>query len=310
MDEIAVAVAADDRYAQHGAVACASILLQHQRGCPVHVYFLSDNISKEKEAAITATVTRLQGKISFIATGDIAIQAHTSGHINRAAYLRLMLDQLLPENVTKVIYLDTDLLVLDDIETLWHTPLEGKPMAAVPDLGILCSKRMVKQKEATLGIPAGDLYFNSGVMVLDLAAWRSHHYGRQVLEKVAQGAFRHHDQDGLNLVFKDNWQALPLRWNVIPPIFTLPLKVLTHSTWRRKAIEAAKHPAVFHWAGRYKPWEFERDGAFNERYYDVLKETAFADVPMPQPSADMKGKSIGRQEFRMKVAKMWERILS
>ena len=50
MDEIAVAVAADDRYAQHGAVACASILLQHQRGCPVHVYFLSDNISKEKEA--------------------------------------------------------------------------------------------------------------------------------------------------------------------------------------------------------------------------------------------------------------------
>ena len=290
MDEIAVAVAADDRYAQHGAVACASILLQHQRGCPVHVYFLSDNISKEKEAAITATVTRLQGKISFIATGDIAIQAHTSGHINRAAYLRLMLDQirkykqvdklletlktdpqnhtsghinraaylrlmldqLLPENVTKVIYLDTDLLVLDDIETLWHTPLEGKPMAAVPDLGILCSKRMVKQKEATLGIPAGDLYFNSGVMVLDLAAWRSHHYGRQVLEKVAQGAFRHHDQDGLNLVFKDNWQALPLRWNVIPPIFTLPLKVLTHSTWRRKAIEAAKHPAVFHWAGRYK----------------------------------------------------------
>ena len=309
MEEIAVALAADERYAQHGAVTCASILLQHRGGLPVHFYFLSDGISEEQESGIAATVTNLGGIITFIPTGNIKIEAHTSGHVNRAAYLRLLLDQLLPASVTKVIYLDTDLLVLDDIEKLWNTPLGGPPLAAVPDLGILCSKRMVKQKEVTLGLKAGDPYFNSGVMVLDLAAWRQHHYGQQVLEKVEQGAYRHHDQDGLNLVFQGNWMPLPLRWNVIPPVFTLPLKVLSSGQWKTSAIRAAENPAVFHWAGRYKPWEFARDGAFNEKYYDVLAKTAFADAPMPQPSKDMKGKSILRQELRMKLAGVWSKLL-
>jgi lipopolysaccharide biosynthesis glycosyltransferase len=42
MEEIAVVLAADDNYAQHGAVACASILANHKQGLPVHFYFFSD----------------------------------------------------------------------------------------------------------------------------------------------------------------------------------------------------------------------------------------------------------------------------
>ena len=180
--------------------------------------------------------------------------------------------------------------------------LAGKPVGAVPDLGILASSRMRRQKEETLGIPEGELYFNSGVMLLDVAAWRKEGYGQQVVACVEKGNFRHHDQDGLNKVFYRNWQALP------PPVFTLPVKVLKKSRWRNLALEALERPAVFHWAGRYKPWEFQPKGRFNESYYTYLERTAFSGVSMPQPGKDMKGKSITRQQLRLKLAELWKKL--
>lgn len=308
MDEISIVLASDDNYAQHGAVACASILVNHRGMVPIHFYYFDDGISEAKQAEIAATVTGLKGIITFIPTAGKEIQAHTSGHVNRAAYLRLLIPELLPRDVERVIYLDTDLVVLDDIQELWEMDLEGKPLGAVPDLGILASSRMRRQKEETLGIEEGELYFNSGVMVMDLKAWRENQYGPQVIRCVEEGNFRHHDQDGLNKVFRDNWKPLPLRWNVIPPVFTLPVKVLKKSRWRNLALEALERPGVFHWAGRYKPWEFPPKGHFNEKYYTYLASTAFAGAKMPQPGTDMRGKSVTRQELRLKLAELWKKM--
>ena len=77
---------------------------------------------------------------------------------------------------------------------------------------------------------------------------------------------------------------------------------------RLEAVTALKAPAVIHWAGRYKPWEFKRSRSFNDSYYRYLAETAFAGAPMPQPG-DMKGKSLLRQEVRLGLARFWSRLL-
>lgn len=77
---------------------------------------------------------------------------------------------------------------------------------------------------------------------------------------------------------------------------------------RLEAIEALQNPAVIHWAGRYKPWEFQISEHFNRAYYDILKKTAFCDAPMPQPG-DMTGKSLWRQEMRIRLGKIWTRLL-
>ncbi len=308
MQEISIVVASDDQYAQHGAVTCASILVNHKGRQPVHFYYLSDNITESKAAAIAATVNGLNGKITFILVGNRTVNAFTSGHVSKAAYLRLLIPELLPIDCQKAIYFDTDLVVLDDVQQLWEYPLNSNPVGAVPDLGILSSRRMQRQKAETIGVQPGELYFNSGVMVMDMAAWRRENYSQQVIACVEKVNFRHHDQDGLNKVFHRNWQPLPLRWNVIPPVFTLPLKILRNTTWRAVAIEAAKNPAVMHWAGRYKPWEFPPSGAFNQLYYDYLEKTTFADAPMPQPSREMQRKSILRQQLRMQWAGMWKKL--
>ena len=157
-----------------------------------------------------------------------------------------------------------------------------------------------------IGLPKDSMYFNSGVAIMDLEQWRQHNYAKQVIELAAVGNLPHHDQDALNKVFLGNWMALPMKWNVIPPVFNLFSKILFNSNLRKCAIAARKDKAILHFAGRYKPWEFELHKGFNEAYYFYLQKTKFANVKMPQPGRNMKGKSITRQMARLKLADYWQ----
>lgn len=49
MDEIAIVLACDDRYAQHAAVAAASMLLCHTDSRPLHFYLFDDGITGVKK---------------------------------------------------------------------------------------------------------------------------------------------------------------------------------------------------------------------------------------------------------------------
>ena len=304
LDKINVALAADNNYAQHVAVVMASIIANTSDLNRLCFYLLSDGITADKIAKLQAT---LAGTGAKLVVCDLSSykgfeKLYTSGHISKAAYFRLDMANILPNNVKKVIYMDVDLLVFKDIAELWNFDMQRKAIAAVPDYGIMASKRLMHQKHEVIGLATNKKYFNSGVVIMDLAQWREHDYSSKVIELAANGNFPHHDQDALNKLFMDNWSELPLTWNVIPPVFDLLPKVLFNSCFRQSAIQARKNIAILHYAGRYKPWEFVIKEGFNDRYYTYLKQTAFANERMPQPSKNMKGKSLTRQMLRIHIA--------
>lgn len=307
--DLNIALASDNNYAQHVAVVAASILCNTKSN--VHFHVLSDGISQPKIQLIGQTIGNLSGQLSVydLSSYQCFDNLFTSGHISKAAYFRLDIANILPMDVDKVIYMDVDLLVLQDIAELWNCDLQGKPLAAVPDYGIMASKRLMKQKKQVLGLSMDSLYFNSGVVVMDLKQWREHSYAEQVIKLAAEGNLPHHDQDALNKVFMNKWTPLPLNWNVIPPVFNLFPKILLRKDLRNNAVSARKDRAVLHYAGRYKPWEFDLKEEFNDKYYYYLQKTAFANVDMPQPSKNMKGKSLARQLVRLRIADFWESIL-
>lgn len=129
------------------------------------------------------------------------------------------------------------------------------------------------------------------------------------MECVEKGNFRHHDQDGLNKVFYHNWQVLPLRWNVIPPVFTLPVKVLRKSRWRNLALEALERPAVFHWAGKYKPWKL-RHQKYSQKYYEYLDKTPFKEGALFSKNTQKKKDLFCFHEVHYKLIDFIKRICS
>ncbi|KAF4610317.1 hypothetical protein D9613_010287 [Agrocybe pediades] len=104
--------------------------------------------------------------------------------------------------VERVIYLDADVLVRRGLKELWDTDLQGKDVGAVVDIGY-----PMGHNDATRGP-----YFNAGVLLMDLARIRMTMAGLQELELEMKDS-KHHDQDALNLHFKDRWMALDLKWN-------------------------------------------------------------------------------------------------
>lgn len=309
-EKINIVFACDDNYAQHVTVAMMSILKNTTDPARIVFYLMDDQIDIAVKKKIRASIERAHAAIHFCEVDANQFASFfVSGQLSRASYFRLEMGHLLPRTVEKVIYLDCDLLVLDDIAALWDYDMGGHPLAAVMDLGIMASGKDWRGKQKQLGFSKNDSYFNAGVLMVNLKVWREHDYGRQAEQLAASHAYRHHDQDALNALFHRNWQPVPLQWNVIPPVWYLFLKILRRRDFRRLAVEARRHISILHYAGGYKPWEYDADAAFNAKYYEYLRQTEFRDALMPQPDPRRRGRSLARQLRRLKLADFWQRFL-
>lgn len=308
-NKINIVFASDNNYAQHTAVAMTSVLVNTKVPQKIQFYLIDDEIQQENKEKITKTVQNLGGNIEFIKIKNSKLEdCYVSGELSRASYFRLDIANILGESIEKIIYLDCDLLVYDDIEKMWQLDMGGKPVAATCDLGIMASARVRKQKNKFIGLPFDAPYFNAGVLIMDLKKWRDGNYAEAIIALATQNKYPNHDQDALNKFFMNNWQEIPLRWDVIPPVFNLFLKILNKPDLRKKAIEAKLNPAIFHYAGGYKPWEYEIHNGFNDKYYEYLKLTEYKDAKMPQFDKRRKNRSIKRQMLRLKMGNMWAKI--
>jgi lipopolysaccharide biosynthesis glycosyltransferase len=181
-----------------------------------------------------------------------------------AAY-PLLLPELLPETLDRILFLDADLLVFDDLGKLWETSIGERVLGAVPDAAIpLCrSPRGVKNR-GELGIPEDAVYFNCGVMLIRLDEWRKRKVSQRAygyLHNVRRQAdFLH--QEALNAILWDDWVPLQNCWNLLGSLAGRPYEQPRSDSWR--------NPGIVHFAGRFKPWRGPIGGPFNRGYCSCL----------------------------------------
>jgi lipopolysaccharide biosynthesis glycosyltransferase len=199
---------------------------------------------------------------------DLPIRAHYSIDI----YSRLWVDHFFPAEVERVLYLDADILVVGKIDELCDIDLKGNIVGAV---SIPNSDR-----GAYLGIPAEYAYFNSGVMVFDLTAWRRERIGDRILDYVRANPERliDPDQDALNACLYDRRLSLGYGWNVISPFFydDHPLRIPASDR-----ITAMRDARIIHFNGASKPWSYLCRHPRKDEYYAYLKDTEWGSF---QPS--------------------------
>jgi lipopolysaccharide biosynthesis glycosyltransferase len=169
--------------------------------------------------------------------------------------------------VEKLIYLDCDLIVKDDISQLWDIPLFDYTIAAVSDIGGLF-------RLEDLNMPSTSAYFNSGVMMINLASWRKGGVTKAVLNYLIQNRekIHYHDQDGLNAILYNHWLSLPPNWNMQSNMLER-----NKSTWFSDEVlkEAARHPSIIHFTGPSKPWQYDNTHPYKNEYYKYLSMTVW-----------------------------------
>ena len=155
-------------------------------------------------------------------------------------------------DVDRVLYLDSDLLVLDSLEPLWETELGDNLVGAVTN--VFPDRELAGRHCEALGIEPSR-YFNSGVLLLDLAGMRTERSSERIRDFARRHAERivFPDQDALNGALGERRLALDPRWNLLLGAEHHPGEV---PGTERQAIEAAiAHPAIRHFEGAAnKPW--------------------------------------------------------
>ena len=172
--------------------------------------------------------------------------------ITRAAYFRLYLTDILPPSIEKVLYLDGDVIVRHSLKELWNVDLSGYALAATLD-----SRDESIDRYEGLGYSKSLGYFNSGVLLINLAYWREHQATKLFGEFLRDRweTIRWHDQDVLNYVFREQKMRMPIKYN-FQDGFLFKTPEYDWPRYGEEVMAAKKDPVIVHFSGEIKPWKY------------------------------------------------------
>ncbi|MEQ1607438.1 MAG: glycosyltransferase family 8 protein [Hyphomonadaceae bacterium] len=189
-------------------------------------------------------------------------------HFNRSTMFRFALDTRAPLDCRRVIYLDADLTVCDDIRKLWAFELAGAPLAAVTDGYADSAAFAGKWRLAGTGE-----YFNAGVLLLDLQQIRERGLFAKALAFYAANAAElpWNDQDCLNYLLWEEWARLETRWNIqrSMALADVNAKLPAHKRFN------GGRPGIVHYTGPEKPWVVSQYHPWGLLYWRAMAGTGF-----------------------------------
>lgn len=215
---INIICASDNNYAVMLCAMLKSIEINHLTDEFISIYIIDNGIDKQNRDNIQRSIRSNKVELIWknITDDNSGILTTNNKNIDlKRHYSRLLMPYILPE-IEKVIYLDCDLLILDDLAELWKLNLDGFPIAAVQDNGlgrIGDGWQIPNYRE--LGLNPDSKYFNSGVLIIDLKKWRQENFSEQII-KCTEENIEHvvkWDQYGFNVIFQGRWKELKHEWN-------------------------------------------------------------------------------------------------
>jgi lipopolysaccharide biosynthesis glycosyltransferase len=277
-----VCLCGDDGYAVPLAATLKSI--ERSQPDPTHlaVTVLGFGLTSRSTDRLRRSVPQLDLRFRDVES-QLPSDLPENAQLTRAAYGRLAAPALV--EAERFVYLDADLIVNDDLSYLFEFDLAGNPIAAARSVNIpTVSSPLGLMDWKRLGLAPNTPYFNSGVLVVDRAAWQSADLTHRVLDFVRD--YRDHarflDQDGMNAVLAGKFARLPLRWNQ-----EYMLRTGRHLGYlvfpQAEVTEAERAPAIVHFTAREKPWlKWCRDPATGD-WWELIRSTEFRGYEPPSP---------------------------
>lgn len=276
--------AADENYIRHAAVSMLSLLDSQKRGEPVRIHLMSMGITSDSRDRLQTLIEQHGGSIRFYELGDIRRWFDfdfDSRGFAPSALARLFMARVLPEDIDRILYLDCDTVVLEDL-----SPLFGMDMQQCP-LGMVMEPTVNKARRRQLGMEDQQPYFNSGVLLVDLRAWRAEGTEATILHYYRDmgGNLVAPDQDAIN-------GALPGRILMLEPRYNYG-SVQLYYPWRAQRKMAAptpfmseadyrrgtEKPAIVHFLGEERPWRAGNRHPYTPVYERYLAQTPWKDTP-------------------------------
>ena len=262
---IELACIADGAYLRHTGAMLHSALSRTPGARFAITVLHGSPVGEDDRARMAQVVAPFGATLQFRQLDDAMFPG---GYFPRAIWLRILLPELLP-HADKVLYLDSDLIVADDLRPLWDTDLGDALLGAVTNPFY---PFMPDHPKLHLGIEDPADYLNSGVLLMSLARMRAEGTSAKLVEFArSRPGNPYPDQDALNDVCRGRWLHLHPRWNVQSTLFELPARVLPLPA--AQVEEARTRPAVVHYIGPFKPWHYLCRHPLQHLYFEHARAT-------------------------------------
>ena len=256
---IPIFYACDENFAKYTLVSITSLMDNANKDYFYHIHILNSGLPMKSQEMLR-DVECENVEISFVDVSEyietIKKKLPLRDYYDLSTYYRLFISTMFPE-LDKIIYIDSDTIVMGDIQKLYSVEMGDNYISASHDLVMEQTEVFGEYVEKVLGINRYE-YFNAGVIVINSKAFRQ----KDILNKFIKllGEYRFvvtQDQDYLNVLCKDNVFWISQEWNA--------------ETCCRISCDDSEIK-ILHYIMAEKPWNY-KECKYSEFFWKYAKRT-------------------------------------
>ncbi|MBO5163341.1 MAG: glycosyltransferase family 8 protein [Ruminococcus sp.] len=280
-----------DKFAEVSAVSMVSLFENNKSFSDIHILYIERDMSDGSKEKLRKIAERYGRTIEFVPMPNwserlnIKLSTTKKGWLG-FGYNRLFITELVPDDVDRVLYLDSDTLIEGDLTKLWNIDFKDNYIAGVDDC---LSRRYAK----LVDLPENGTYCNSGMLLMNLKKWREDNIKQTFIDYIYEkkGYFVFNEQSILNHVFAGKILILPPEYNTVTIVFALEydeMHVLRmprrYSYSKKQYLNARKSPKIVHYTGLfmipYRPWEKGSTHPHLKAFMKYRQMTPWANAPL------------------------------
>lgn len=211
MDKLNVLYLSDNNYAIFAGISILSLFINNKHIPDITVYVIDDGIAEENKKKYYQIAEKYSRDIVFLdLTKGIQIleELHMPKYRNSyTTYLKLFTFDILPDDVERIFFIDSDSIIVGDLSEMIDFDLKGNVIGAVKD-------GLSQTYKEALGFPAGDSWYNMGIMLVDVQQWKKQQCQKLIIEQMKKRqAYIAVDQDLLNITQHGKITTLHPKYN-------------------------------------------------------------------------------------------------
>lgn len=236
-------IAVNKKYLPRAAVMLKSLSMAVTE--KITVYMFASSLSAEDTDNFAAKMKKFGIDVLRVDVKDKAFSDMPVKKFSVEMYYRLVAQFMLPDDVERILWLDADIVIINDISEFYHRDFDDKFMVVCRDM--LCGSDKISDIKKRVGISDGAEYFNSGVLLLNLQKLRAETTMEHIIEVCDEkkDLVEYPDQDILNFLYQGKVKYANDR------IYNCQTPCVPKETIKRER----KNIAVLHYCGPVKPWE-------------------------------------------------------
>lgn len=260
--------ASDRNYLPYLAVALASLSEHATNDNFYNIRILSEDLTNESlHGVVKGLKPNVKIKVFSVADRISGIKKELAlrlrDYYSDAIYYRIFIAEMFPK-LKRAVYLDSDIVLNTDVERLYNAPIGDNLLGAVTDESVMSHEPFREYVKAHVRMKRAEDYFNSGVLVMNLAKMREERIKDQFIKLLCKYNFKTvaPDQDYLNFLCRGRIYYLERGWN-------------KHAISENEIDRSELY--LMHYNMFNKPWKY--DGVQNEDlFWKFAKSTSFEEL--------------------------------